>query len=40
MFSLIANSKKRKQAALHAEVKPYEAKNKPKVGEITVKTSN
>jgi hypothetical protein len=32
MFSLIVNSRKRKRAALHAEVKPLEAKIKPKAG--------
>ncbi len=34
MFSLIVNSSKTKRAALHAEVKPLEAKIKPKAGEI------
>jgi hypothetical protein len=40
MFSLIVNSKKRKRAALHAEVKPLEANVKPKAGEIGVQSSN
>ena len=34
MFSLIVNSRNRKRAAIHAEVKPLEAKIKPKAGEI------
>ena len=40
MFSLIVNSRKRNRAALHAEVKPLEAKIKPKAGEIGVQSSN
>ncbi len=39
MFSLIVNSRKRKRVALHAEVKPLEAKIKPKAGKIGVQSS-
>ena len=40
MFSLIVNSKKRKWAAMHAEVQPLGAKIIPKMGELAIQTSN